>query len=230
MIRFGGSDLVEAPASIFISGLEEGDRFGRSVSFASDVNGDGIDDVIVGSSPRSDVGEGSADVFVIVVTSELNAVPFDLADLDGSNGFVIKTDETASFNSVYGETAGDLNGDGIDDIVVAHYRDNGESANHVILGTAYGFDASLDIATLDGTNGFTLPTISSSDLARSATSAGDVNGDGIDDLLIGAYGASANGSGNGETYILFGSTDGFDATFDLSTLDGTNGYVLHGSG
>ena len=150
--------------------------------------------------------------------------------MDGSNGFVIKTDETASFNSVYGETAGDLNGDGIDDIVVAHYRDNGESANHVILGTAYGFDASLDIATLDGTNGFTLPTISSSDLARSATSAGDVNGDGIDDLLIGAYGASANGSGNGETYILFGSTDGFDATFDLSTLDGTNGYVLQGSG
>ena len=44
--------MVEAPASIFISGLEEGDRFGRSVSFASDVNGDGIDDVIVGSSDR----------------------------------------------------------------------------------------------------------------------------------------------------------------------------------
>ena len=60
-------------------------------------------------------------------------------------------------------------------------------------------------------------------LAASVSSAGDVNGDGFDDLLIGAFGADANGTGSGASYVVFGKAPGLHANLDLSALDGTKG-------
>ena len=62
----------------------------------------------------------------------------------------------------------------------------------------------------------------------SVSSAGDVNGDGYDDLIIGANGADINGSSSGSSYVVFGSGNAFAATVNLSTLDGTNGFRLDG--
>ena len=64
------------------------------------------------------------------------------------------------------------------------------------------------------------------------SSAGDINGDGIADLLIGAYGAGPNGAYSGASYVVFGRntarTGAFPASLDLSDLDGTNGFRLSG--
>ena len=63
----------------------------------------------------------------------------------------------------------------------------------------------------------------------SVSSAGDVNGDGFDDILIGAYGADPGGdSFAGESYVVFGKATGFGAALDLSTLDGTTGFRIDG--
>ena len=63
----------------------------------------------------------------------------------------------------------------------------------------------------------------------SVSAAGDVNGDGIDDFIIGADGADPNGNiGAGESYVVFGSNAGFGASLELSALDGTNGFVING--
>ena len=64
----------------------------------------------------------------------------------------------------------------------------------------------------------------------SVSSAGDVNGDGYDDLIIGARGADPNGGSSGETHVVYGgaSAPGTDGVLDLSALDGTNGFVLTG--
>ena len=56
--------------------------------------------------------------------------------------------------------------------------------------------------------------------------AGDVNGDGIDDLIIGARGSNDYA---GETYVFFGSAAGFAASLDLAALDGTDGFILAGT-
>ncbi|MBE9060908.1 Ig-like domain-containing protein [cf. Phormidesmis sp. LEGE 11477] len=97
------------------------------------------------------------------------------------------------------------------------------------------FDSDFDLGNLDGTNGFKIPGLNSGDdLGRSLSSAGDFNGDGIDDLIIGN--AGSNGLDNslsfstGESYVIFGGSEvGQNGSFDVSALDGTNGFTLYGA-
>ncbi len=80
--------------------------------------------------------------------------------------------------------------------------------------------AVLPLSSLDGSNGFRLDGVAAYDYSgRSVSAAGDINGDGIDDLIIGAYRANPNGS----SYVVFGRSDGFAAAINLSKLDGSNG-------
>jgi Ca2+-binding RTX toxin-like protein len=69
-----------------------------------------------------------------------------------------------------------------------------------------GFGASIDLSSLNGTNGFRLDGVKQFDQTggRGVSSAGDVNGDGLDDLLIGGFGADPNGGESGETYLVYG--------------------------
>ena len=99
-----------------------------------------------------------------------------------------------------------------------------------MFGKVGGFAASIDLATLNGVNGYRLDGIDAYDFSgRSVASAGDVNGDGFGDLIIGANGGDPGGhEGAGESYVVFGKADGFTASLDLATLDGTNGFRLDG--
>ena len=87
----------------------------------------------------------------------------------------------------------------------------------------------MDLSALDGSNGFRLDGANRGDQSGvSVSSAGDVNGDGYDDVIIGAWGAGNNGAGSGSSYVVFGKASGFDATMDLSALDGSNGFRIDG--
>ena len=92
------------------------------------------------------------------------------------------------------------------------------------------FPASFDLSALDGTNGFVINGVDSEDFSGGSVSgAGDFNGDGFDDLIIGA--SSADPSGNsraGESYVVFGSSGALSPLLDLSALDGSNGFVING--
>ena len=79
----------------------------------------------------------------------------------------------------------------------------------MVFGAVGGFTASLELSSLDGSNGFVLNGIDQGDnLGVSVSGAGDINGDGFDDILLGALGASPNGNRlAGESYVIFGSAD-----------------------
>ncbi|MFO1141765.1 MAG: integrin alpha [Amaricoccus sp.] len=114
-----------------------------------------------------------------------------------------------------------VNGDGIDDVIVGAW-DYGQGSvvggAYVVFGSEQGFGATVDVSALDGSDGF---SIANSDLTdgqfgtgSSVAGAGDVNGDGIDDLIVSDR---DNDLGFGSAHVVFGSRDGFDATLDISS-------------
>ncbi len=237
-----GADLVldrstlDGTRGFALTGIANGDTLGISVSSAGDVNGDGYDDLIIGADGADSEAGATYIVYGRASAPGTDGV-LNLGALDGTNGFTLNGIDTGDASGRSVSSAGDVNGDGYDDLIIgARYADpNGESSGetYIVYGgaTAPGTDGELNLGALDGTNGFILTGIDGGDESgRSVSSAGDVNGDGYDDLIIGAYRADPNGNNSGETYIVYGgaSAPGTDGVLDLSMLNGTNGFILTG--
>ena len=218
-----------------ISGLKAKDFLGSSVSRAGDINGDGKADIIIGA-PRVDHAEpdvalGKGEAYVIFGSSSFQS-SFDLSKLDGNNGFAINgLNQDMLGYSVSG--AGDVNGDGKADIIIgAPYSSFNSLTNagqaYVIFGSS-SFQSSFNLSNLNGNNGFVVNGLTSgSRLAYSVSGAGDINGDGKADIIIGAPYSSFNSLTNaGQTYVIFGSSS-FQSSFNLSNLNGNNGFVVNG--
>lgn len=222
-----------------LRGINAGDESGTVVSGAGDINGDGYADLMV-SAPRagsSDQGHG----YVLFGKAGGFDPEFRLAGLfpanggDGSQGFVLfgaMPGDPRGIAAVSG--AGDINGDGFDDLIIG--APNVESS-YVVFGRQNGFGATFKLSSLlaanggDGGQGFALHG-AYGNAGRSVSSAGDLNGDGFDELLVGVPGAGAYGENGGAAYVVFGKAGEFAAEFDLSSLevanggDGTQGFVL----
>ena len=132
----------------------------------------------------------------------------DLSALDGSDGFALTGADVNDSAGHAVSDVGDINADGYSDIVISAFKadangDTNSGETYVILGKASGYDASVDLATLaSGNNGFVLRGVDASDESGvSVSAAGDINGDGYSDIIVGAYGADTY---KGETYVLYG--------------------------
>ena len=216
-----------------LNGINAFDDSGRSVSNAGDVNGDGIDDLIISADLADPNGDSSGESYVVFGSNTGFGATFELSNLNGSNGFVLNGIDEGDNSGISVSGAGDVNGDGFDDLIIgADLADpNGSSSgeSYVVFGSNVGFSATFELSSLDGSNGFVLNGIDAEDLSGfSVSGAGDVNGDGFDDLIIGAPSSRSSYSATGESYVVFGSNAGFSATFELSSLDGSNGFVLNG--
>lgn len=206
-----------------INGEAAVERAGFSVSSAGDVNGDGFDDLIL-SAPYADPnGSSSGATYVVFGKAGGFGAALELSALDGNNGFQINGELASSFSGYRVSAAGDVNGDGFDDLLVG-----GTFVCHVVFGKAGGFGPALNLSALDGSNGFEMKSENLADqLGRGVGRAGDVNGDGIDDFIVGATEAD---SGNGASFVVFGRLGGFGATLDLLTLNGSNGFKIRSEG
>jgi Ca2+-binding RTX toxin-like protein len=219
------------------NGAASYDYAGSAVSDAGDVNGDGFDDFVIGAHNADSNGSNSGASYVVFGQADWSGLAsLDLSSLDGTNGFTIQGVAAGDGSGFAVSGAGDVNGDGFDDLLIgAPYADpNGSDtgASYVVFGKAdWSGSASVNLSSLDGTNGFTLQGVATDDYAGSAVSgAGDVNGDGFDDLLIGAPDATTNGTYAGASYVVFGKADwSGSASVNLSSLDGTNGFTLNGA-
>ena len=187
-IYFGGA-AMDTTADVVLTGAAATDFFGYSVSTAGDVNGDGYSDVIVGAYCNDAAGSNAGRAYLYFGGALID----DVAD-------VTLTGEAATDNFGYSVSgAGDVNGDGYSDVIVGAY---GNDAGGLNCGRAYVFFGG---ATMDETADVTLTGAAASDYFGSCVSAaGDVNGDGYDDIVVGAYGNDAAGSNAGAAYVYLG--------------------------
>ncbi len=218
-----------------VVGQTKFDRAGISVAAAGDVNGDGLADLIVGADLASAHDSQHGAAYVVFGRSDGFDSTSALVDLDGSNGFKIKGEATADRLGLSVASAGDINGDGLADVIVgAHFADpngDGSGVSYVVFGTESGFDERIKLAKLDGRTGFQINGVASFDVTGSSVaSAGDFNGDGFSDLIVGAEAADPNGESSGASYLVFGKASGFGAEFELTSLDGNNGFQIRGEG
>lgn len=168
-------------------------QFGRSVSSAGDVNGDGYADVIVGA--RDALGglyRGKAYVFHGTATG-LETEPAWVGLADGAN---------SSYGYSVG-TAGDVNGDGYSDVIVGAYYYNGSGRAYVYHGSPSGLSLTPDWIT------------DSSPFSRgygwSVGTAGDVNGDGYSDVIVGAP-IAIDADQRGQVFVYMGSSSGLSTS------------------
>ena len=219
-----------------INGIDMDDSSGGSVSSAGDFNGDGLADLIIGARRADPDGVAFAGESYVVFggANVSSGRTFELSNLDGNNGFVINGIDASDSSGRSVSSAGDFNGDGLDDLIIGATSNivDGAGESYVVFGdTDVGSAGSLELSDLDGSNGFVINGIAVGDFAGiSVSNAGDFNGDGAADLVIGANLAVPNGSAEaGETYVVFGGASvGSGGSFELSDLDGSNGFMVNG--
>ncbi|MFO1349401.1 MAG: integrin alpha [Gammaproteobacteria bacterium] len=219
-----------------INGNSENDQSGRAVSGLGDVNGDGRDDLLIGAPFASSGGSQSGSSYVVFGSTALVAGGVSsLAVLNGANGFQLSGVASGDNSGWAVSGLEDVNGDGLDDLIIGapFASANGiySGASYVVFGKSnLGASGSFFLGGLDGVRGFQINGALSLDQAgRAVSGLGDVNGDGVADLLIGAPAASPNGSQSGASYVVFGGTAlGAGGVLQLSALNGANGFKISG--
>ena len=226
-------DNLEPSEGFGIQGANVADLAGFSVSGGGDINGDGFDDVIVGATRYGWYGSIAT---AYVVFGSASPTEIDLSNLSSSDGFVMQGEYNYyTYGTISVAGGGDINGDGFDDIIVGAMYDNftpgqlgygfTNGAAYVVFGKATGF-GTIDLTNLSGA-GFEIKGGLGDYAGRSVSWAGDINGDGFDDLVVGVPYGSNGGTYAGEAYVIFGKASGF-STLDLGNLAAGAGFLIQG--
>jgi hypothetical protein len=223
-VYYGSAAGLPSTPQRTLTGTTTGNNFGRSVASAGDVNGDGYGDLIVGATTTELSGRPGAGAAHVYYGSA--------AGLPSTPQRTLTSAATGDYFGWSVAGAGDVNGDGYADVVVGAYQaDPGSRSNagaaYVYYGSAAGL-SSMPQRTLEGAT-------ASDYFGRSVAGAGDVNGDGYADVLVGADGADPSGrSDAGVAYVYLGGAAGLSATthraFEGAAMDDNFGYSVAGAG
>ncbi|MBK7305565.1 MAG: FG-GAP repeat protein [Chitinophagaceae bacterium] len=193
------SGLNSTPASFVESNLTGSCRLGFSVACAGDVNGDAYSDVIVGANGYT-IGQSNEGAFYIFHGSSTG--------ISLTPALIVESNIASAQLGWSVASAGDVNGDGYSDVIVGASRyansQSSEGAFYVYHGSASGI-SSTPISIVESNN-------ANAEMGASVASAGDVNGDGYSDVIVGAPGYSNGEVGEGAIFLFNGSASGINTT------------------
>ena len=194
----------------FSGTLDDGDYFGTSVANMGDLDGDEVSDLAVGAYGDDDGGNYRGAVWILFLNSNGTVKSHQkISDTDGVFTGVLGDSDFFGYSV---ENIGDLDGDGVSDIVVGNYYDDvaGDSNHGAVWVLFLDIDGTVQshqkISPTEGE--FTGHLYGGDFFGISAANTGDLDGDGISDLAIGAYGDDDGGDGRGAVWILFLNSDG----------------------
>jgi hypothetical protein len=191
----GSATGLATSPSWFVESNQAESQFGISVASAGDVNGDGYSDVIVGALFYDNEDNGEGRVFVYQGSpAGLGTVP----------AWTAESNQAVSYYGAAVATAGDVNGDGYSDVIVGAINYDNDQVDE---GRVFVYHGSA--AGLGATPAWTVESNQSiAYFGYSVASAGDVNGDGFSDVLVGSYTYSNGQMREGRAYLYRGSATG----------------------
>jgi len=213
------SQIAHGRGGFGIDGIDAGDLTGYSVSSAGDVNGDGLDDLVIGAPAGNKA-------FVVFGRTETSRI--QLSDVAaGIGGFVMNGGQHSyAYAGVSVAGGGDINGDGLADLVVLDEQMFSDTNTaYVVFGKTDTRPVDLDASLAQGRKGFVVRGLSEMYYTSHVAGVGDINGDGLDDLLLEttSYPYSGTGNDQGAAYVVFGKSDSNDV--DVGNL-GDGGFVI----
>ena len=187
-----GSNFMDNSVDVIYTGQAAGDIFGVSVASAGYVNGDYYGDIIIGASRNDVPGTDAGRAYIYYGAALISTTPDVIL-----NGYAGGGD---SFGYSVA-SAGDVNGDGYGDVVVGAYQNDQAGTD---AGRAYLYYGAV---SMDNTADLTYYGETNYDyFGICVASAGDVNGDGYSDMIIGAVFNDAGGGDAGRAYVYYGGS------------------------
>ena len=203
------SQKISDSAGGFPGGLADNDRFGAAVTAMGDLNGDGLLDLAVGAPLDDDGGSDRGAVWILFLNADGTVLQTQKIS-DAAGGFTGILDDNDQFGSALANI-GDLNNDGVTDLAVGVQQDDDGGSNRgavwiLFINPDGSVNAQQKISSAEGDFDSTLEN--GDRFGSAVEGAGDLDGDGVEDLFVGSSGNDDGGTDRGAIWVCFMNTDG----------------------